>query len=81
MTPDSDTRKPLGIPRKGDDEYATTKSQRNHVQRQRDRYAAAGLVQVSVWIPAENKQELMQDCARLRVRHLKHVGYWDRDDD
>jgi len=75
------TRKPLGVPRKADGEYATTESQRNHVQRQRDRYAAAGLVQVSVWIPAENKAELMQDCARLRVAHLKHVGYWDRSDE
>ena len=45
------------------------------IERQRRRYKAAGLVQINVWIPAENRNELLEDCARLRWAHLKHVGY------
>lgn len=53
----------------------------NHIQRQRRRYKEAGLVQINVWIPPENKAELLEDCAVLRYAHLKHVGFYDREDD
>ena len=53
----------------------------NHIQRQRRRYKEAGLVQINVWIPPENKTELLEDCARLRAAHLRHVGYRFEDDE
>jgi hypothetical protein len=53
----------------------------NHTQRQRRRYKEAGLVQINVWIPPENKAELLEDCARLRWGHLRQVGYRFEDDE
>ncbi len=52
-----------------------------HTQRQRRRYKEAGLIQINVWIPPENREELLQDCARLRGAHLRHVGYYEPKDD
>ncbi len=53
----------------------------NPIQRQRRLYKKAGLVQINVWIPPENKAELLEDCARLRAAHLKHVGFYNRRQD
>ena len=47
----------------------------SRIQRQRRHYKEAGLVQINVWVPSENKAELLEDCARLRAAHLRHVGY------
>ena len=43
---------------------------------QRERYLQAGLVQINAWIPADKAREILEDCARLRVEHLRHVEYW-----
>lgn len=48
-------------------------ARRTKVERQRSEYRAAGLVQINVWVPAENKAELLEDCARLRSRRLRQA--------
>lgn len=53
----------------------------NSRERIRRRYREAGLVQINVWIPLENKAELLEDCQRLRVAHLRHSGYWREEDE
>lgn len=58
-----------------------TKIVETHTQRQRRRYKDAGLVQINVWIPPENKAELLEDCARLRGVHLRRVGYRFEEDE
>lgn len=39
------------------------------------KYKEAGMVQIAVWIPGNKKQEILEDCARLRAQHLHDVGY------
>lgn len=43
----------------------------NSVKKQRDKYRAAGLVQINAWVPAKFKALVLRDCARLRVSHLR----------
>lgn len=45
------------------------------MENQRDRYLAAGLVQINSWVPKEKRNEILEDCARLRWQHLRAIGY------
>jgi hypothetical protein len=51
------------------------------VERQRERYKKAGLVQVNAWVPADKAQEIREDCARLRHEYLRQMGYFDQEED
>lgn len=39
------------------------------------KYKEAGMVQIATWIPEHKKQEILEDCARLRREHLRDVRY------
>jgi hypothetical protein len=51
------------------------------MERQRDRFKEFGLVQINAWVPADKRNEILEDCARLRWQHLKHNGYLERDEE
>lgn len=38
---------------------------------QRDRYLTMGLVQINAWVPREKRNEILEDCARLRWEHIR----------
>lgn len=40
----------------------------------KNRYRNAGLVQVSAWIPVEYKSQFLEECRRLRERHLAKLA-------
>lgn len=48
--------------------------------KQREDYKKHGLVQINTWVPFDKKQEILEDCQRLRTEHLMHVGYYLRGD-
>jgi hypothetical protein len=43
------------------------------VQYQRRRYKEAGLVQINVWVPADDKTRVLSNCYRLRKTFLRNT--------
>lgn len=56
-------------------ERKTPPRQRRSVDRQRQRYKEAGLVQVNFWVPAESKSAILAAGRKVRNKHLSEKGW------
>ena len=44
-------------------------------QKSRQKKLDAGLLNISVWVPAEQKEKIKEGCRQLCERHLKKEGH------
>jgi hypothetical protein len=65
--------------RKKPADLQTIPRRRASIEAARERYHAAGLVQINVWVPQEDRDTLLEWCRKLRHTHLRRIGYGSDD--